>query len=287
MVTDIVHGLSFDIECYNQIISKDYLNQIIEPTEEVERNTNYLLDATAKYEKKATFFFLGNVARKYPKLVKRVIDEGHELGVHGDSHLYIHQLDRKKFTQELGQAIDSIEQAGGAKVVGHRAPAFSINQDNLWALDVLAEAGLVYDSSVFPFQGRRYGINDWPLEPTQLESGLWEIPLSINHTPLGKFPCLGGGYFRHFPYAYTKYSVRKLEQAKRNGVTYFHPHEFEPTSAQIPLDAGKILGKKALLKLGVSNTLQSRGRKSMRAKLERFMGDFNTKPLGELLPQVQ
>ncbi len=283
MAAGIVHGLSFDIECYNQIICKDYLGQAIDPGDEVERNTSFLLDLLDKHNKKATFFFLGNIARSFPSLVRRAVDDGHELGVHGDTHLCIHDLNEKSFADELKTAIDSVEQAGGAKVIGHRAPAFSINSSNLWALDVLAKAGLVYDSSIFPFKGRRYGIEGWSLVPEKLKNGLWEIPLSVNETWFGRLPCMGGGYFRHFPLAYTKYSARALSRAGRNGVTYFHPYEFEQKNAKMPDTASEMLGKKGFLRLAISNVLQSRGRKSMRKKLEHFITEFDTVPIGSLL----
>lgn len=285
MTAGVKHGLSFDIECYNQIISKDFLHRIVEPLEESERNTNWILDLLAKTGRKATFFFLGNMARKFPELVKRAVDDGHEIGVHGDAHRYIHRMTRDEFSNELDVAIDSVEQAGGARVVGHRAPAFSIVRENLWALDVIAERGLLYDSSIFPFKGRRYGIPDWQLEPSLLKNNLWEIPMSINETRFGRLPCMGGGYFRYFPYAYTRYSANALAAAGRNGVTYFHPHEFDHANARFPDGARAQLGGKDRLRLTVLNTLQSRGRRTMRQKLERFLGEFDTVPISGLLPE--
>ena len=285
MKASVKYGLSFDIECYNQIITKDFLHRIVEPSEDSERNTIGLLDLLSETGRKATFFFLGNMARRFPGLVKRAVDDGHELGVHGDVHLYIHRLSRDDFAKELAVAIDSVEQAGGARVVGHRAPAFSIMRENLWALDVVAEQGLIYDSSIFPFKGRRYGIPDWQLEPSRLDNNLWEIPMSIIDTRVGRLPCMGGGYFRYFPYAYTRYSAKALASAGRNGITYFHPHEFDPANARFPDGASKILGAKDKLRLAILNTLQSRGRKTMQRKLERFLSDFETVPIGALLPK--
>lgn len=287
MASSIAHGLSFDIECYYQIISKDYLSQSLEPTEEVERNTAYILDLLADKNRKATFFYLGNVARKFPALVRRTIDEGHELGVHGDHHLYIDRLTPDQFRKELGTAIESIQQAAGANVTCHRAPAFSIKQGNLWALDVLAEAGLSFDSSIFPFRGRRYGIEDWPTKPTRLDSGMWEIPLSTIDTSFGRLPCLGGGYFRLLPYAYTRYSARSLDRDGKNGVTYFHPHEFEPSRARMPAGVSGLIGRRKMAALQITNLLQSTGRRSMRRKLEQFLSTYDTCPLGALLPQEE
>lgn len=275
-------GLSFDVECYYQIVRKDYLKQAIEPTEEVERNTNYLLDLMQATNSRATFFFLGNVARKYPELVRRACGEGHELGVHGDIHLYIHQLTQGQFRNELNTAIKRIEDAAGREVVGHRAPAFSIMSENLWALDILAEAGLRYDLSIFPIAGKRYGIPNWPREATRLENGLWELPMSVFNVGSRTLPCLGGGYFRLFPYSYTRHAANALTADGRHGVTYFHPHEFEMTSAQLNSPEAD---SKTRLRLHIMNLLQSTGRgQSMRRKLERFIAQYPVCPIGDLIP---
>lgn len=278
----IRHGLSFDIEDYYQIIHKDFLGRTLEPTPEVEECTLYLLDMLAEKKARATFFFLGNVARAYPGLVKRAVSDGHEIGVHGDVHHFIHHLNQEEFREEMRRAIGAIEDAGGHPVVGHRAPAFSIMASNLWALDVLAEAGLIYDSSIFPFQGRRYGIPDWSLTPNRLDNGLWEVPLSVVDVAGKRRPAMGGGYFRHFPYAYTRFAARKLAAAGRDGVTYFHPHEFARRPAQMPAEA-TALPRKGRLKLAISNRLQSRGRPSMRRKLERLVDELPTCAIGDLI----
>ena len=280
----IRHGLSFDIEDYYQIIHKDFLDHALEPTQEVEECTLYLLDMLAEKKARATFFFLGNVARVYPGLVQRAVADGHEIGVHGDVHHFIHRLTQEEFREEMRRAIGAIEDAGGAPVVGHRAPAFSIMTGNLWALDVLADAGLVYDSSIFPFQGRRYGIPDWSLTPSKLDNGLWEVPLSVVDVAGKRRPAMGGGYFRHFPYAYTRFAAGKLAEAGRDGVTYFHPHEFAPRPARMPAEAAALSGK-ARLKLAISNRLQSRGRPTMRRKLERLVDELPTCAVGDLLPE--
>ncbi len=284
MSTSIQHGLSFDVECHYQIIAKDYLRYHQPPTIEVERNTAWLLDLLGDLGVRATFFTLGNVARAYPRLIKRMVDEGHELGVHGDEHLYIHDLTPRSFHQELRTAIDSLEQAGGARVRGHRAPAFSIGAENMWAMDVLQELGLEYDSSIFPFQGSRYGVPDAPRVGYRLDNGLYEFPLTVVDGAGRTLPAVGGGYFRLFPYAYTRWAIGRCEKEGRPAITYFHPHEFEPSTPHIPR-RGWRSNPRGALKLIRFHAVQRMGRgHGMRRKLEKSLKDFAFCPIGDLLP---
>jgi peptidoglycan-N-acetylglucosamine deacetylase len=278
------HGLSFDIEDYYQIVWKDYFGQKRSPTPEVERNTEYLLEVLGQAGVRATFFFLGNVARAYPALVRRAVEAGHELGVHGDEHRYITELDPESFRADLSTAIDAIEQAGGAKVIGHRAAAFSLSRDRMWAVDVMASLGLRYDSSIFPFAGKRYGFADAPLSVYRLENGLYEIPLTVIEAAGRRLPAVGGGYFRLFPYLYTRWALRQLDGEHRPAVTYFHPHEFELGRARVPRE-GWGLNPKGALRLAKTNLLQSMGRgRAQRAKLVRLVREHRFVPLGDLLP---
>lgn len=281
------HALSFDVECHYQIVAKDYLGYHMEPTEEVLRNTAWLLDLLGDHGVRATFFTLGNVARRYPRLIRRMVEEGHELGVHGDQHLYIHDLTPSSFAQELRTAIDALEQAGGARVRGHRAPAFSIGAENLWALDVLRELGLDYDSSIFPFAGRRYGMADAPRTPWRLDNGLYEIPLTVIDAGGRTLPAAGGGYFRMFPYAYTRWALNQCQAEGRPAITYFHPHEFELSRPHVPA-RGWRQNPKGAAKLLRMNGMQSIGRgRAMREKLERALREYAFCPMIELLPDAE
>lgn len=281
----VVHGLSIDVECYYQIVWKDYLGRRRAPTAEVERNTNWLLDCFADAGVRGTFYMLGNVARAYPALVRRVHNEGHEIGVHGDEHLYIHDLRPDTFQRELRVAIDAIEQASGQAVQGHRATAFSIVRETLWALDVLADLGLRYDSSIFPMQGRRYGIADAPRSVYRLDNGLWEVPMTVVDGPGGRrLPAVGGGYFRTFPYQYTRWALRKLESEGRPAVSYFHPHEFELSPPRIGMGTA-LSNPRAAVRLAKFNAAQSIGRgKRMRRRLTQMLRDHRFGPIRDLVP---
>lgn len=280
------HGLSFDVECYYQIVCQDYLGAQCDPTDEVSRNTNYLLDLLAKKQIRATFFTLGNVARADPALIRRLVAEGHELAVHGDSHKYITTMSRSEFYKELERGVKSLEDVAGVKIAGHRAPAFSVVRDTLWALDIMREFGLTYDSSIYPIAGRRYGIAGTPPGAWRCKNGLVEIPLTVTKLAGKWLPAAGGGYFRMFPYGYTRWALKRCEAMGRPGVTYFHPHEFELTRPQMPAleMGGDIAARKRLQRF---NRLQSVGRgRPMRRKLTRLLDEFHFVPLKELAQQA-
>lgn len=276
-------ALSFDVECYYQIVAKDFLGKAIPPTEEVLTNTNWILDLLGKHGKKATFFFLGNVAERYPELVRRAVDEGHEIGVHGDVHAYVRDMDQAQFHAEIDRAMTKIRVAGAKTIAGHRATAFSISRKNLWALDTLRQLGLAYDSSIFPFNGGRYGIADWSRTPGMTDAGIAEVPLSVVTIGGHKLPCMGGGYVRYFPLAFTRWCARRLHREGLTPVCYFHPYEFEsrkPKFSEAELEGGD---PEKIRQLKRFNIMQGIGRgRGMRKKLERLVRDFDVVPVGAL-----
>ena len=276
-------ALSFDVECYYQIVSKDYLGRAIAPTEEVLTNTNWVLDLLGKHQKKATFFFLGNVAERYPELVRRAVAEGHEIGVHGDVHDYVRDMDQAQFRAEIERGMRKIRAAGADSIVGHRATAFSISRKNLWALDTLHDLGISFDSSIFPFEGGRYGIADWPRQPGMTEAGIAEVPMSVVTIAGRKIPCMGGGYVRYFPFAFTRWCAGRLHKEALTPICYFHPYEFEyrkPAFSDAELEGLESDKRKALKRF---NRMQGIGRgKAMRRKLERLVRDYDVVPVGAL-----
>jgi polysaccharide deacetylase family protein (PEP-CTERM system associated) len=276
-------ALSFDVECYYQIVSKDYLGRAITPTEEVLTNTNWILDLLGRYGKKATFFFLGNVAERYPELVRRAVEEGHEIGVHGDVHDYVRDMNQAQFRAEIERGMKKIRAAGAKKIAGHRATAFSISRKNLWALDTLRELGVEYDSSIFPFEGGRYGIADWPRRPGMTDAGIAEVPMSVVSIAGRKIPCMGGGYVRYFPLAFTRWCASRLHREGVTPVCYFHPYEFEARKPHFSDAELKGVEPEKVARLKRFNFLQGIGRgSSMRRKLERLVKDFDIVPVGSL-----
>ena len=276
-------ALSFDVECYYQIVAKDFLGKAIPPTEEVLINTNWILDLLGKHNKKATFFFLGNVAERYPQLVRRAVDEGHEIGVHGDVHDYVRDMDQAEFRAEIDRGMKKILAAGAQTIAGHRATAFSISRKNLWALDTLRELGVRYDSSIFPFQGGRYGIADWPRTPGMTDAGIAEVPLSVITIGGRKIPCMGGGYVRYFPFAFTRWCANRLRRDGLTPVCYFHPYEFasrKPEFTNAELEGADPDKRRQLERF---NRMQGLGRgRPMRRKLEKLVRDFDIVPVGVL-----
>jgi polysaccharide deacetylase family protein (PEP-CTERM system associated) len=276
-------ALSFDVECYYQVVTKDFLGRAMTPTEEVLVNTTWILDLLAKFEAKATFFFLGNVAERYPQLVRRAVDDGHEIGVHGDVHDYVRDMDEPQFRSEIERGMKKIRAAGAIRIAGHRATAFSITRDNLWVLETLRDLGVEYDSSIFPFAGVRYGISDWPRSPGPTAAGIAEVPMSVVSIMGRKVPCMGGGYVRYFPLAFTLWCARRLHREGLTPVCYFHPYEFESQKPSFdPKDLDGIDGG-ILRQLRRFNLMQGIGRgMPMRRKLERLIRDFEIVTVGAL-----
>jgi polysaccharide deacetylase family protein (PEP-CTERM system associated) len=276
-------GLSFDVECYYQIVRKDYLGESTKPTSEVLENTNWILDELKLRDIRATFYFLGNVAEHYPELVVRAVQDGHEIGVHGDNHEYINKLTQEEFRNEISSAIAKLRRAGAVKITGHRAPAFSIGRSNLWALDVLRDAGLEYDSSIMPLAGKRYGIADWPKQPTMTDHGINEVPMSVVNILGRTMACMGGGYVRYFPFAYTKFCASRLHAEGRTPVCYFHPYEFEERGVEMSADDMQGVDQSVQKRLNRMNTMQSYGRgRAMRKKLRMLMENYEVRTVGSL-----
>lgn len=278
----MIHGLSIDVEDYHQIVHCNYLHMDIPPSPEVERNTCFLLDTFGQADVKATFFVLANVARRYPGLIRRMDVEGHEIGVHGDDHSLIYTLTPAVFREKIRAAKTEIEQIAARSVQGHRAPAFSITKDSFWALDVLKELGFVYDSSIYPIRGKRYGIPDAQKNIYRWPNGLFEVPLSCIEFFGRVVPVAGGGYMRYFPFIWTRYAMDSLEKAGRPAVVFMHPYEFEqnPPSAY-PYD------KNIPAALRIHNMLQAINRgERQRKKLLQLLSTYRFCMLKDLVRHV-
>jgi polysaccharide deacetylase family protein (PEP-CTERM system associated) len=187
---------------------------------------------------RATFFILGYVAEKHPEIVREISAAGHEIGTHGYSHTLIYRQARDLFRGEMDRAIKSLQDITGQRVLGHRAPFFSITRDSLWALEVLGELGIRYDSSIFPVLNYRYGIADAPRWPYQVDAGqqqLMEFPISTLQILGRNLPIAGGAYFRIYPYAFTRSAFRSVNRKGHPAVFYLHPWELDPEHPRIRL----------------------------------------------------
>ena len=194
----------------------------------IEIGANIILEALDGV--KATFFVLGWVAKKYPDLVKKISAAGHEIATHGCNHSLIDSLTRKEFLEDLRKAKCGLEDLSGKPVKGHRAPSFSVTDKTPWAFEAIAEAGLIYDSSVFPVKRRRGGISGSSLEPYLVETSFGsviEFPLTVFDFCKRKFPAAGGGFFRLYPYCLTAKIIQAVNRSGRPAVIYLHPWEFD------------------------------------------------------------
>ena len=198
----------------------------------VERNTDRILDLFEDSRTTATFFILGWVAERYPKLVRRIVERGHEPACHSYWHRLIFKLTSGEFREDTLRAKNAIEQAAGTAVQGYRAPSFSITSRSMWALDVLAELGFRYDSSVFPVKHDIYGFPDAPRAPFRVDTpygAVLEFPMTTFRLAGGpNLPAGGGGYLRLLPFWYTKAGIARAWREGLPVVSYVHPWELDP-----------------------------------------------------------
>lgn len=201
----------------------------------VERNTDRILEIFSGHGVEATFFVLGWVAEKFPGLVTRINDAGHEIASHGFHHRLVFTQTPDDFRDDVRRAKSMLEDLTGAEVKGYRAPSFSIGADSLWALDILAEEGYRYSSSIFPIHHDLYGMPDAPrfaFKPCQdkgTDSGFLELPATTVKLFDHNIPCAGGGYFRILPYAFSRWAWRRVHRTDGQPcIFYFHPWEIDP-----------------------------------------------------------
>jgi polysaccharide deacetylase family protein (PEP-CTERM system associated) len=202
--------------------------------------TRWLLDQLAAHGLRATFFIVGQVARHSPALVRAVHRAGHEVASHGWDHTRLHALTPAAFRADLRQSKDALEQLTGEAVGGYRAPTFSVTGPTAWALDELAEAGLAYDSSIYPVRHDRYGVPAAPRTPFWAAGRcgrVLELPPATLRLGGVNLPVGGGGYFRLLPLFLLEWSLRQVRRGGRPpvAVLYFHPWEFDPGQPRLPL----------------------------------------------------
>ena len=225
----IPNALTFDVEDWHQLVEWKLTGSLPPCSDHVLRQTDDILEMLASGGVTATFFILGLVARAHPQLVRRIQAAGHEIGSHGMSHRLIYRQTRDEFRLETVEARKLLEDVTGSAIAGYRAAEFSITQQSLWALDILAEVGFAYDSSIFPIAGTRYGIVDHPLTTQRRATAsgdIVEVPMTAIEWRGRRWPVGGGGYFRLFPHALTRAAIRRANAQGRPAILYFHPYEF-------------------------------------------------------------
>ena len=233
----ISNALTIDVEDYFQVSAfAPYIARSDWERREcrVEANVQRILALLAERQTRATFFTLGWVAERYPRLVRDIVAGGHELASHGYGHQRASDLDRAAFRDDVLRAKRVLEDVGGVAVKGYRAPSFSIGKDNLWALATLLETGHQYSSSIYPIAHDHYGMPDAPRFMHRTEQGLLEIPVTTLRLFNRNLPSSGGGYFRLLPYELSKWMIRRVNRLEgESAVFYFHPWEIDAGQPRI------------------------------------------------------
>ena len=233
------NALSVDVEDWFQVGAFERTIRRVDwdgLTHRVERNTDAVLDLFAQADVKATFFTLGWVAERYPALMRRIADAGHEVASHGYDHERVFTFTPEAFRADLRKARAILEDTSGQAVTGYRAPSFSIDTRTPWAHPILAEEGYRYSSSVAPIRHDHYG---WPQSPRFAwkpvpGSDLVELPVTTAKLGQRTLAAGGGGFFRLLPYGFSRWAIRQVnDQAGRPAIIYFHPWEIDPDQPRV------------------------------------------------------
>ncbi len=241
-MTKLLNAMTVDVEDYFQVQAFahciDRRNWDTFPPR-VELNTNRVLDQFARAGVKATFFTLGWVAERFPGLIHRIVESGHELASHGWDHTRVDAQDPESFRADIRRTRALLEDVGGVAVTGYRAATFSIGRRNLWAFPILRQEGYLYSSSINPIVHDLYGMPDAPRVPFRPDAdGVIEIPMTTVRLLGRNWPCSGGGYFRLLPKALYRTGLMRVNRRDgQPGIFYFHPWEIDPGQPRIR-DAG-------------------------------------------------
>jgi polysaccharide deacetylase family protein (PEP-CTERM system associated) len=273
----IINAMTVDVEDYFQVSAFDNVirrDDWASMPSRVVTNTRRLLDLFDNHGVKATFFVLGWVAERFPSLVREIAARGHELASHGHGHRLVYEQSPAEFRVDVRLAKAVIEDAGGTRIQGYRAPSFSITAKSLWALDVLLDEGYTYDASIFPIRHDRYGIPDAPRHQHEIQRDggvMFEAPGSTVRIGGMNLPIAGGGYFRLLPYAWTRWGITRLNSVERQpAIFYLHPWEIDPEQPR--LNAG-----------AVSRFRHYRNLHKTEPRLRRLLTDFHFTSVASVL----
>ncbi len=272
MKNKITNFLTIDVEEHFQVAA---FEDIVHPKDwgnhesRVVKNTRLLLEVLKRHDTRGTFFIVGWTAEQHPELVKEICDQGHEIGCHSYLHKKVYDLTPEEFRQDTQKAKEVLEQITGRKIHGYRAPSYSITRKSLWALDILEELGFEYDSSIFPILHDNYGIPDAPRFKYQhTDHGLTEYPISTARILGRNIPVAGGGYFRLFPFWFTKKLLASINQQENQPfIFYLHPWEVDP-------EQPRMKNAKMLSKFRHYNNLNATA-----MRFEQLLGHFRFGPI--------
>ena len=273
--------MTIDVEDWHQLVEWKLNGTLPACSPHVVAQTSEILDMLAARGIRATFFVLGLVAEAHPRLIREIAAAGHEVGSHGWSHQLIYRQTRAAFAQETRRSKQTLEDILGAAIAGYRAAEFSITTESLWALEVLVEAGFAYDSSIFPVEGRRYGISGTPLQPHSVSTPagtILEVPLTVVERGNRRWPVGGGGYFRILPYSVTRAAIERVNADGRAANVYFHPYEFSaaPLVPRLVSPARYLTGARYVLFHNIN-------RRRNRRRFVRMLEDFRFAPIADVI----
>ncbi len=277
IATDPVNALTVDVEDYYQVESfadvvsrKDWSRW----ESRIERSTYKLLDMFARHDTRGTFFILGWIAERYPRLVREILSAGHEIACHSYDHQFILNQRREDFRADARRAKMALEDITGVEVEGYRAPTYSIMEQTLWALEILVEEGFRYDSSIFPIHHDRYGIPNAKRFPYVIYCDAGEIiefPPSTARLAGQNLPMTGGGYFRLLPYSIFQWGLRRINRVEgQSAIFMVHAWEVDPDQPVLPGSRLNIWRHR--INLGLTES-----------RLNRLLADFRFAPVRDVL----
>jgi polysaccharide deacetylase family protein (PEP-CTERM system associated) len=233
----VVNALTVDVEDYFQVwaLSPWFPRDKWDETPcRIERNVDLILELLDEADAHATFFTLGWIAERFPRVIRRVAAAGHEVASHGYAHSRVNELEPDAFHADIHLAKTILEDVADVEVKGYRAPSFSIGTDTEWAHDRILEAGYRYSSSVYPIRHDHYGIPDAPRFPYRAHPDLLELPITTTRFLDRNWPAGGGGYFRLLPYGVSKWSIKRVNEVEEQpAIFYFHPWELDPEQPRV------------------------------------------------------
>lgn len=281
----VVSVFSVDVEDGVSIAMRNVFGKVIPQTQRVLHATEKILGLLEKHNTIGTFFILGKVAEDFPKLVRRIAKEGHELGVHGYNHLVFNKMTSALAQEELSSAKKLLEDLSGAPVLGHRAPAFSISPKTPWAFDVLSSCGFTYDSSIMPIKAKRYGWPNFPYDPCEVidefNNSIIEVPIRPMQF-LGKsIPYSGGSYLRLLPFSAVKLGFSKNPD---KSILYIHPYELD--TSRYPKEYFDELEKQSwLTQLKMRSMWINRG--NTYSKLDQLLSRYSFSSMSNFISSYQ
>jgi polysaccharide deacetylase family protein (PEP-CTERM system associated) len=269
----MINALGIDLEDWYHICGIDSLPSSEDTDSFISRaisNTEKILDILKRSEVRATFFVLGNLAEKFPSLIRKIASRGHEIASHSYFHKEIYKQTPDEFLNDLQKSREILKSITGKEIIGFRAPDFSIVKNSFWAVDILLKSGIRYDCSIFPVRHPRYGIPDAPRFIYKIREELIEFPPSTLRIAGYNLPIAGGAYFRIFPYRFIKWAIGSINKEGFPVNVYLHPWELDPHQPKLKLPWQRRFTHYYNLK----NTED---------KFQRLLRDFKFAPIKEVL----